>query len=134
MDSHGSSYETHMGYTLGSSRFDWVDDERNVSQVFLWDCHNSNGCRTKTIFDGSESNYNTQWRSMVSKNYEFESRFRGISSNMNMKSGVAEYERQINKKVDDLIPVSQLSDELALCFERLTRPKKDIFEEFDEYM
>lgn len=121
-----------LQYGVRFSRCNWMDDERNVSQIFTWDCNDKHDAELKEAEDKYFEYYMGigMWKQVVSKNYEFESRFR----KNNMNNGVSdEYLKQISKKTDHLKPVSQLGDELALSFERLTRPKVDIFEEFEEF-
>jgi len=68
---------------MNFSREFWIDDERNLSQVFPWDS-DSDSDSDSDVISNSDSHSNSchpkhsqhSYYSIQSKNYEFESRFR----------------------------------------------------------
>lgn len=102
----------------------WVDDERNISQVYPWDCLN----RENNIHEMRQQD------TFVSKNFEFESRtpfhqndnaLHFIRDTVNLK------EFHLGQKINILLkPISQLSNDLDTCYKNLIYRGQD--EELEE--
>lgn len=114
---------------MNFSRDLWIDDERNTSQVFPWDCEIGSTFETHGSMDSNQS-FDNHSVSLESKNYEFESRSK--LRHPNYQQIIDMYNaRQENERVKSSFSMSQMSLDHDAYYKILITKKDDKIEEND---